>query len=498
MYEEHLTSRSIFFSRQTLCLIVLFFLIRIISYYLTGQTIIQAIIIFCLIMLLGILYFKNPDWALYLVLIEIFLGGTGHFLEFLNLPVRTALVGFYFVLWGVDQIGREILWKKLRLQRKLNKLLLLFFLSLLLATIIGLVNNHPLKDVIQSIAPYLFLILLFPAHNVFANDKTQEYLARLMIVFIICTAIFSLLIFVIYSSQLFVIQDSLYNWYHHVANGEIINLGNGFFRIIEPGHLLIVPFILIMISLLMRDEHHHKMWRLIMFCAILILILNFSRTYFLALALGFLILKYKHKFHRWFIVSATTVGLSVLIFISISLLASTGKTFGFEQFGIKFYNPTQPQIELTSATRLMVLPVILDVIKANPILGTGLGSTITFFNTLVYDQVVTSQFEWGYLQMWIELGLFGLLSFFSIIFFTIASLIKKIRAEADWQEFDVGLLSGLIAFLAMNTTTPVLFSIFGIIYLIFVLTIALKNEANLFERLIKVLYQVFNKIETSK
>lgn len=495
MYEEHLTNKSIFFSWQTPFLLFLFFAFRVISYFLVGHLLIQAVIVFCLIMLLGILYFKNPDWALYLVLSEIFLGGAGHFVEFLGLSIRTIFIGFYLVLWGADQIGKEIFWKKLKIHKTLTKILLVFCILLFFSAVIGFSNNNSFKFIIQSLIPFSFLILIFPAHHVFQNERTQHYLARNICVYIIGSAIFSLFIFWLYSSGSGVLQDGFYHWYRDVGMGKITDIGNGFFRIVEPEHLLLVPFILIICSLLMRNEKHHKMWRLLLILAVITLVLNLSRGYFLALAAGLLVLKYKHKWHRWFTVSAATLGLTLLLFISINLLASQGKILGLELFGIRMASITQPQIEISAATRLMILPKILEIIKTHPILGTGVGSSVTYFNTLIYDEVTTRQFDWGFLQMWVELGLFGMLSFLGLVAFTIFKLINKIRQYTDYHDFDVGLLGGLIAFLVMNVTAPALFHIFGIIYLIFALTIALKNKDDLFQQLINLLYRIFNRLK---
>ncbi len=495
MYEEHLTNKSIFFTRQTWWLLFLFFAIRILSYFLTGQIAIQAVIIFCLIMLLGILYFKNPDWALYLVLAEIFLGGGGHFFEFLGLSIRTLLIGFYLVLWFGDQLGRQIFWQKIKIHNSLQYLLLFFFIFLLINAGVGLYQGHSVKDVLQSFLPYSLLVLLFPSFHIFQNEKTQNFLVRNICVFIIGSALVSLFVFIIYSSGIGVLQDGFYHWYRDIALGKITDLGNGFFRVVEPEHLLIVPFILLIASLLMRDEKHHKMWRLLIFLASITLILNFSRGYFLALLVGFLVLKYKHKWHRWLIVSATTVGLMALIFISINLIASQGRSLGLELFGIRVLSLVQPQMEISAATRMMILPSILEIIKSHPLLGTGLGSSVTHFNELLYNQETTRQFDWGYLQMWVELGLFGFLTFLWIIFFTISSLIAKIRFYADYQEFDVGLLAGLVAFLTMNITSPALFHIFGIIFLILVITLTLKPANLVFGQLIDLLYRIFNRLK---
>ena len=492
--QKFLTEKSIFFQKQTMLLLVLFFLLRFGSFFLNGHLIIQGIMVFALLMLLGILYFKNPDWAWMLVLGEIFLGGSGHYLEFIGLSIRTLFIGFFLFLWASDNIGRSILKKRLKIHKYTNWIISLLFLSLFFAFVNGIYHGHEAHRVIQDFMPFTFLFLIFPSYHLFKETKIQNYLARLMLVFIIGTAIFSLFSFGLFSLGITEIHEPFYNWYRDIDVGKITDMGTGFFRIVETTHLMIVPLILIISSLLMRNEKHHKMWRLLLILSIIILVLNLSRGYFLALGVGLLVLKYKHKWKQWIKESLYTILLVVVIFSSLHFKASAGQSFGWELFGVRLKSFTQPQIEVSTNTRMMILPNIVQMIGQNPVLGIGLGATVTFINYNTYESLTTPHFDWGYLEMWAELGLPGTLMLIFLYCFVAYALIKKIKAIPEWHDFDVGLLAAIISLLVMNITIAALFHVFGILFLIFALTIATKYT-EIFDRTTALLYQMFNRMK---
>jgi len=492
--QSFLTSHSIFFSRQTWYLLALFFIIRLTSYLLMPHLILQGILVFCLLILLGILYFKNPAWAMLLVITEILLGGSGQYFQMADLSLRTLFIVFFFFLWLSYNWGQETLKLRLRqLPATLSLILFLLSITLLVSVIIAIKNGHPMTAIIQDIIPFAFLVLLYPAGHLLSDTKNQEYLIRLLAVFIIGSAIFSTFTFIMFSTGNSALQDHFYLWYRWINAGKITDLGNHFFRVVESTHLLITPIILLITSLLMRDERHNKMWRIFRWLAILILVLNFSRGYFLALLVGLLVLKYKHKFKKWFVESFKTCFWIIFIFTAISLITSGGKTMGWEQLGVRIQSLVKPTIEISAATRMMKLPIIWHQIINNPVVGYGLGSTIIFYNSLTSITETTAHYDWGYLEMWSELGLAGSLMLLIIYSYVIYLLIKKIKTIPDWHDFDVGLLAGLVALLVTNITVATLFHVFGIFFLVFALSIALKYTT-IFEQTTALLYRMFNRL----
>ncbi|MBI5222269.1 MAG: O-antigen ligase family protein [Candidatus Magasanikbacteria bacterium] len=491
--DKFLTNKTIFYSKQTVALLALFFVIRIASLLLVGHEFYQGILVFLLLLVMAILYFKNPEWAWRMLLTEIFLGGSGHYFELAGLSIRTLFIATFLFLWFAHHFGQKMLPQRLKIQTDLNCILLVLFTTLIFATVNGFLNKNGISNVIQDLMPFGFLLLLFPSLHSFSDEKTQHYLVRLIAVFIIGTALFTFLTFVLFSTQTLLIHLDFYKWFRDVNVGKITDMGTGFFRIVEPSHLFIVPIILLIASLRMRAEKHNKMWWTMLILSILILVMNLSRGYFLALAIGLLALKYKHTWKKWFLESMAVFLLTIGIFTSVHLFASNGTSPGWELFGLRLKSFVSPEIEVSTDTRMMILPQIWEKIKQAPILGSGLGEKITFMNTATYETITTPHFDWGYLEMWTELGIIGALAVIALYVFTAILLIKKIKKASDWRDFDVGLLAGIIAFLVMNTTMPALFHVFGILFLVLVLTVAVK-QMSIFEQITATLYRIFNKL----
>jgi O-antigen ligase len=134
---------------------------------------------------------------------------------------------------------------------------------------------------------------------------------------------------------------------------------------------------------------------------------------------------------------------------------------GLELFGLRIQSIASPDIEQSSLSRKILLPKIIEKIKKNPLLGNGLGDTVTIFSPVVKKQITTSQFDWGYLEIIDELGLVGLVGWILLI----TLLIYQIRLYRDNQSNSdsTALYSSLGSLLVVNLTSPALFHVFGII-----------------------------------
>ncbi|MBT3948856.1 hypothetical protein HOF40_02095, partial [Candidatus Parcubacteria bacterium] len=71
--QNRLTASSIFLNWQTPALLGIFLGIRILSFYLAPHAILQAIIVFTMIFILGLTFFKNPDYAWMIIMGELLL-----------------------------------------------------------------------------------------------------------------------------------------------------------------------------------------------------------------------------------------------------------------------------------------------------------------------------------------------------------------------------------------------------------------------------------------
>lgn len=489
--EQRLTTSSFFLNWQTLALFVGYFVFRALSFVLAPHPIVQGVLVFILVIAFAGLYFKDLILAWQALLAEIFLGGAGHFLELGGLSLRTVLIGTFLLLWVLHHASNSKLSSHLHMDKRVGVPLLIFACYLLFALFNGFHSGHEVIPMIRDLTPFAFFLLIFPFHQLFHNPEAQSFFVRLFIVYLLATALFLTVLYFLYSYGVLEIHEPFYNWFRDINAGKITDMGNGFFRIVEPSHLLIVPIILFISSLLLKNEKHNIMWRVLIFAALVILSINLSRIYILALGVGWFVLLYKHSIQRWIGLGIITLLMFLGIFTGLSL-TSAGNTLGWELFGVRLASVAYPSIETSSLTRMTLLPPIIEKIEKAPIQGHGLGATVTFIDPRTNAEVTTHQFDWGYLEIIAELGSLGLILFLVIFFETIAMLIRHVQQLDNFHDFHVGLLAGVIALLVINITSPALFHVFGILFLVFLMIVGIQHHSTV-DDIITALYRVFNR-----
>lgn len=467
--------KKIFFHPHTAILLIAFFAFRSLSYYIAPYLILQNILGFALVVTLICLYIKKPTYAWYLVIAEIFLGGSGHFVEFYGLSIRTLFLGVYVCLYTGHQILTRHKRVELLIPRTLYLLLGTFILSVLWAALSGMLHHNATKLIIQDIIPFVFFALLLPAHQLVKDKSSYPFLIRLALVFIFGSALFSLLTLILFSTGTTLLQGSYYHWFRDIVGGKLTNMGNGFWRIVAPEHLLVLPITLVVSSLLMRQKRNTLLYAALLAC-LFILTINFSRGYFLALFVALIPLLYKHTFKQWFTTSALCLTSILIIFCATSFVASGAKTFGLELFGLRIQSFTSPRIEESTYTRSALLTPIVQKFKSHPIVGSGFGSTVTFINPVTQKEITTPQFDWGYFEIITEFGLIGALVYFFLVAFIISLTTLYIQTTTLHPDFLVGILGGLVSLLITNLTAPALSHVFGILYLTFTLAIILHSD----------------------
>ena len=489
---EKLQSRSIHHHPQTLWLVAGYVGIRLFSFLTAEIALLQAILVFILLLTLGFLYFKNEEYAWMMIIAELFLGGAGHYFEFYGLSIRTLLILTFLLLW----ISFTFLYPERKHRLKPPHTLFYLFIPLFawitFASIWGLLQGHSIVAVIQDGIPFAFLLFLVPSYHLFKRKETRDFFVRSLIVFLVCGALYSLLIFVLFRSGAAELHDPFYNWIRDFGMGKITVVNNYFFRVVSPEHLLLTPLMLIVLSLLMRDEKHHHMWRILFICASVTLALSLSRAYILALIIALPVLFYKHRLKRSLIVSSWAVSILALSFVSISLLSSGFSSLGLDIVGLRGASITTPDLETSTATRMSLLRPINSLINRHPLIGNGIGAAFTYTDPLTNVKTMRRHFDWGYHELVAELGIIGTSIFLFTILSILIMLIGHIRDLADYHDLHVGILAALVSLLLITITTPALYHVFGIFFLVFTVSFITKKDLD-FDHVVHTLYSVFHR-----
>jgi len=448
--------------------------------------------------LLSAIYFllKRSEYGWYIVAGEIILGGTESFLEIRGMSLRTLLL----ICSALIFIGYKIKDKKVRetinANKKITAIICAIYIWLAYSALNGWWSGFTIGNIKAAVIPYLFLFYYYPLVELLRSDKFKNIALNLLAAAIFGNLIFIIFTFIGYSSGLLHLQDSYYHWFRDVANGKITGFDFNFYRIVLNEQLLLIPLLLCFLSPLCHPElvsgSLFKRLSIALSLALIILLsINFTRIYILALPIGLMFLfkpgikeslyiKFK-QFEKWLIYTAAVMAIFFLSFTIIHFAASRGQSLGWEFFGIRLQSIAMPQIEDSSLSRLVLLPAVLDKIKLHPVLGNGLGDSVSIsINYLMIEgskftpavNITTTDFDWGYLQMIDNLGLVG----FAIWIFFIVYCFSAIYSSQLTNK--KALIASLVALLVINVTSPALFHVMGIIWITTVISMTKSSRVS--------------------
>ncbi len=458
--------------RQILWLSIVFFALRLASFLIRDHSLLQSLFVLTNVLTLAFLFFKNKAWAWYYLLLEFILGGAGVFFQAFSLSLRTILILefliLYFSIMGSEALKR-LLWKDNK-NTLLAFLIVILFLSLTLY--LGLKNQHSLFFIIQDLLPFSFFLLIFPAKEFLQDKNADQNLLNLLFIFILGSSLWSVFNLFLFHQGIALLHSPYYNWLRDFAMAKVTYLDSGFWRIVFPEHLLLIPAILFLVYLYLQTKD--KIILIFLSLANIILALNISRAYLLALLAGLIVLKYQTKFFDWLKIWTLTLVGFILIFFVINISVSAGHNLGLNILGLRLPGISQISTDVSANNRLQLLEPIWQNIKDSPVFGQGLGLNISFINE-VGQNINTRHFDWGYLEFWAKFGLVALILFLLIWL----NLIKNLLAQTKKQALSLACVASLIAIIVSNIWAQNMLHVFGIILFSLILAFSqnLKSES---------------------
>jgi len=450
---------------------------------------------------------KDLKYALYLIIIELIIGSHGYifFSEIFNfeISIRIAMWLVVMVVWFI----KYLIWLKNYLQTAVEDrekgsvfyffayfpAFLLLGLFILIATIKGVTLSNDLSVWFSDFNSWLYFLILLPFIYVFRNNNIKGLIRDIVTVFLAGVTWVSLktLILLFFFSHNLPIIEPLYAWSRAYLLAEITALDSGFYRIFFQSH--IYNLMLIIIALFSFNDFKKvskkQKYALIAIFSLSLssILLSLSRSIWVGLILGFIvwfvyiIKKYEKKLvyynlARLLIISISAVFLIVAV-INIPLPGyssdfNAGKTFK-ERANLK------DKDEAAISSRWSLLEPMSKEILKSPIIGHGFGKEITYISQdpRVLErnssgEYTTSAFEWGWLSIWLKMGILGLLAYIWLFYRVISDAFR----DKHNQPYIWGLGLSLLALVAVNFFTPYLNHPLGIMYLILISLIVSSNK----------------------
>lgn len=482
-----------------------------------------SVFIFITLLFLVVAIYKI-EYALLGAFSELVVGSMGHlfFLELGNfrLSIRIAfwliiisVFVFKFLLQFIKQKQESLYFQRIKNFGFLN-IFSLLGLVVVFAFIRGLLAGAPLMVVINDFNSWLFFLLIFPflALVDFKNKNLVSDLKVILFASVIWLSLKTLFLLAVFSHNLSFALE-VYSWLRKTLVGEMtagiwprifiqsqIFSGAAFFVFFALAQFLLKKessalltqvknFKVCLKNFLSRDN------LILIFSSALIfstIVLSFSRSFWLAFilvsALALILIWRFYNFKEalkslaWLIISfiLSFILIYLITILPLSEFDATNLNKGLSE------RLSQDSSEPALASRWSLLPVLWSEIKEAPLLGKGFGAEITYISSdprvLERDpsgEYKTSAFEWGYLDIWLKIGILGLLLYLGLLIKLILSAFKFGLARAGLY---LGLGLALVFLSVVNFFTPYLNHPLGIGLLIVCACIIYENKVYLIRK----------------
>lgn len=508
------------FSRQTVLAFNLIFLAELFSFFAFFLPSFNRPAFIIIAALALILACYDLRYAMLMLFAELFIGSKGYlfFITFGDMKISLRLA-----LWLAVMLGwtGKIIWFWFKNKKFPKKYfvwpqfeffwVLAFFVAL--ALIRGLYLGNSGMNVFFDFNNWLYFLIIFPLAMLMKDDAVKsdkggdEFKYKLGQVFIAATAWLSfktIILAAIFLQGSFSLMDPLYRWVRNSGVGEITKMPSGFFRIFFQSHIYpVVAWIMALAfwskelavkkikkndsdkveSQVLASKTTH-LWTIFLSAIWLAaVLLSFSRSFWFGLLFAVVFIFVAaiisgagKRFLKLLIKPGLSLILSLLIILTIVMApaALSGWKFGLNVFSDRIGGLDS---EAAAVSRWALLGPLWGEISARPVLGAGFGKTVTYqssdprvLKSLNGGVYTTYAFEWGWLDLWLKLGVFGILAY--ILF--LGSIIKTgwIKFRKGHSFIALGFVAALVFLIATNIFTPylnhplgiglIILSVFGI------------------------------------
>jgi hypothetical protein len=483
------------FSFKTIAaLIAIFLAAEILSFFSFSHPLLNQAVLTAIALGVFVLSFYRLEYGLLAVLAELFIGSMGHlfFLDYgghiigLRIALWLAVLSVFIIKLFYQAFKKQAgdsYWSSFRNFSGRNYFLILGAF-VLLSVINGLWRGHEYGLVFADFNAWIYFSLLGPIIAVYGGSD-RDRLRRLYNLFLaaaIWLSLKTLILLFVFTHDSGLSAD-IYLWLRKTLVGEMTPTKTGWPRIFIQGQIFsaiafLCVFWLNQAKFKWREFFHRSNITALIIAALFLssVLISFSRSFWVALvgslAASGLVVWRISSFRRalssllWLAVVGLSSFLMMYLVVAWPYFQSSSGNFGSD-----FLERVSNGNEAALASRWSLLPVLAQEIKKEPFLGQGYGATVTYFSrdprilqNNPSGEYTTYAFEWGYLDLWLKLGLLGLSAYLWLLFRLLSSGLRKGIKETDYLTF--GLTSGLLFLMITNAFTPYLNHPLGIGFLL--------------------------------
>ena len=509
------------FDKKTKLIFLFIFLTELFSIFAYLLSDFQQAAFFIIVALVLVLSLIKLEYGILILLAELFIGSKGYLFYFDTtgavISIRIALWLIVMAVWLGKLLAKWMGNRGFNPQawgfnpHKHFKYFLPLFIFIVWGVINGFLNHNDFGNIFFDFNGWLYFALIFPIFSFVKKEENIYNLGRVFLAATIWLSAKTLFLLFAFSHNLAGATLELYKWVRGTGVGEITLIQGGFYRVFFQSHIFVLIGFFILLAFFSNQLFKNKKFLtflprpprhsdglgggyfLFLTSSLSVILVSFSRSFWLGLAIGLLfyyfslvanppsadIISRQRRvspwlilFYKWKVVfrisavllaGAVVAAVLTLIIVKFPYPKPIG---GFDAASL-FSERISDTKEAAVSSRWQLLPPLWTAIKQNPVLGSGFGATVTYKSkdprvlaSSPSGEYTTYAFEWGWLDIWLKLGFFGLLAYLL--------LISKITFDSFMARNSLafGLGLGLIVIAAISFFSPYTNHPLGIGYLL--------------------------------
>jgi hypothetical protein len=365
-------------------------------------------------------------WLYAMLLCEMIVGAHGRMFSAdvfgFPLSLRMALFGILAVGWTVHAARgcSRILHFR---HANVSAPLLLLVAAVTLAATRGLASGAPLRAVFEDANGYAFLLMIPIGLDLFAGREGFAWLARALVGAVAWLSAKSVVALYLFTHDFGPILKDVFDWQRSLRLGEITRLPGGAVRVFSSSGVFLLPAVFG--GALLAWEYGRRKILLWTALAVAALLVGMSRSFWLgaAVAAAFMLPVFvrmdvvpPRRIGSFFLTSMTALALGGGLLAAAALFPypeRVATSAAWSAVGARIAGTPDAAV----SSRWNQLAPLKEGIARAPILGNGFGAAIRYrsddprvieLNPGGY--VATSAIEWQYLEIWLKMGLLGVLA----------------------------------------------------------------------------------------
>lgn len=436
---------------------------------------------------------KNLFWGYLFLLAELISNSMGYLFAWdfggFSLSLRIVLWAIVMSVWLLNFLKdfKTINFKAI-VKDKIYLLVGILIVFALLGLIMAKLNGNSLDNIFFDANNWLYWSLLLPAIKSFNKSNIGQAIEVIVGAMIVS---FTQSVWLLYAFSHNILDENslLYAWVRDTRLGEITLMANNYYRVFIQAQVFLLPaFFFIFAHYLNKKEvskQNIAAYILVGSLALSPLIIGLSRSFWFGLFgawLAFnLIFKFYQKINWKKIISVNfmmlgSLAVSVIILVGAVKFPCPKSLADVSAGAMLTERAGAVKNEAGASSRWTLLAELKKEIAKAPILGEGFGKTVTYISSdqrilekTAKGEYTTFAFEWGWLDIWLKIGLGGLLVYLLLLFYIIKDLLKTKKV------LQLSLAVGVVAIIFVNMFSPYLNHPLGIGFLIFCIAV-LKSE----------------------